>query len=292
MLTRYMKRLVLGYIMSSTVLSDDEKIFLRLAKRKNIEIVFFNAEKDIDGKELKKKSEKCHIIFNSTAEEFELELAKTLESLGKKVIDSPKAFYYAEDKWVFFVKSLEHGIPVPETILLSENLAVAEAELRRFSHWPVVLKRVSGCQGEFVARAMDEKEAMKAVKRLSAEGEERMPVIAQEFVKSHNYRVLLIGGKIVQCVLKKSTGWKATGAWAQRHLRFKPDSALKEIVRKVVNLTGIKICGIDLVKKNGKWLVLEVNSEPTFGFIEVDRKKLIGKALDFFRRHAIEHHLL
>ena len=45
--------------------------------------------------------------------------------------------------------------------------------------------------------------------------------------------------------------------------------------------TKIKIGGIDLLKKDGQWMVLEANSEPAFDFIEEEREKLISNALDF-----------
>lgn len=287
-----MRKVVIGYIFGTAKPGEDERIFLRLAKRKGIEIVLFSTFDEADEKEIEEKAKRCDIIYNSNADDFALELAKTMEGLGKKVVDSPKAYYYTEDKWMFFVKCREHGIPVPETILLSEDINEAKKELKKFNRWPVVLKRVSGCQGEFVERVGNQKEAMKIIRRFWRKGSERMPIIAQEFIKSHNYRVLVIGGRIVQTVLKKGRSWKATGAWAKRHNRFKADAELKKIVEKTIKLAGINICGIDLVKKDGKWVVLEVNSEPTFGFIECDRERLVNEALDFLKGYAKKIHNL
>ena len=281
-----MKKFVLGYIFLGKNLGDDEKIFLKLAKRKNMEIVLFDISADIGEEELAEKVKRCDLIYNSNANLFALEFAKTVEGFGKKVIDSPKAYYYVEDKWLFFVKCKKHGIPTPETILLSNNLTIAKGEFGRFNHWPLILKMVSGCQGEFVWRAENQKEAIEIIKKAWDGESEMQPIIAQEFIKSDTYRVLVFGSRIVQTVLKKSRGWKATGAWAYRHKRFKPNKGLREIVGKITKIAGIKICGIDLVKKDGKWVVLEVNSEPTFGFIGCDREKLVGKALNFLKTCA------
>ncbi|MBN2126896.1 MAG: ATP-grasp domain-containing protein [Candidatus Diapherotrites archaeon] len=279
-----MAKKVLGYIMSSTILGEDEKLFLKLAKEKNIDLVFFNLEKDTDKKDIKEKARRCDLVFNSVAEEFALEMAKTIECLGTKVIDSPKAYYYSEDKWMFYLNAKKHSVPVPETILLSENTNMALAELNKFNKWPVVLKRVEGCQGEFVARAANADEAKNIIYSFLEKENEAKPIIAQEFIKSHSYRVLTIGGKIIQCVKKKCHGWKAVGAWASSHRKFEPDVSLKKIVKKINGFSGINICGIDLVKKNNEWRVLEINSQPTFGFIEYDKKRLVGEALDFFKK--------
>ncbi|MFH1588377.1 MAG: ATP-grasp domain-containing protein [Candidatus Diapherotrites archaeon] len=281
-----MAKTVLGYILSSTVLGEDEKIFLNLAKEKNIEVVLFNLEKDLGREKLMEDAEKCSVVFNSVAEGFGVELAKTIESFGTKVIEPSKTFYYSEDKWMFYLNAEKHNIPVPETILLSENISAAMHELRKFGKWPAVLKRVEGCQGEFVAKAENEEQAKEILNSFLEKESEAKPVIAQEFIKSPSYRVLTMGGKIVQCVKKKSNSWKAIGAWASRHSRFEPDDSLKKIIKKINAFSGISICGTDLVKKDGEWRVLEINAVPTFGFIVSDKKRVIGEAIDFLKKTA------
>ena len=283
-----MKKAVIGYIYSEKKPSEDEKIFLSIAKKKNIKIVPLSLSEVKDEKALEKKVKECDLVYNSSAEEFSIEFAKTIEVLGKKVIDSPKAYYYTEDKWIFFLKCKEHNLPVPDTILLSNNQNLAKSELKKFNCWPVILKRIEGCQGEYVARAENIGEAEKIIKKFWKKGSERLPIIAQEFINSPSYRVTVIGDKIVQAVKKKHHGWKSTGAWAFRHQRFVVDEEIKKIIKKLIKISGIKIIGVDLLKKQGKWVVLEINSEPTFSFIWVDKKKLIEEALSFLKAEAIK----
>jgi RimK family alpha-L-glutamate ligase len=237
----------------------------------------------LDEGQIEEAIKRCDIVYNNSAEEFSLEIAKTIESLGKKVIEKPEVFYGTEDKWLFFVKCRKHNIPTPRTILLSENLNIAKRELEEFGNWPVVLKRVSGTMGEYVDRADNLKEAEGIIKKFWKKGSEKLPIIAQEFILSSSYRVTVIGGKIVQTAIKKNKGWKATGVYAKKIGKFKIDKELKKIIDKVVKMSKINICGIDLLKKDGKWLVLEVNSEPAFDFFENGREKLIGEVLDFLK---------
>jgi RimK family alpha-L-glutamate ligase len=276
-----MKKLVIGYVFSGRKLGDDEKIFLKLAKKKKIELLIFNIFKDFDEKELGEKIKKCDIVYNSTAEDFGLEFVKTIEELGKKVIESSKAYYYTEDKWMFYLKCKEYGIPFPETILLSENENLIKGELERFNRWPVILKRIEGCQGEFVDKAENLNQAMRIIKKFWKKGSQRIPIIAQEFIPSITYRVTTIDNKIVQTIKKSNKRWKATGAWDYSLKKFNPDKNLRQIIKKLLRISNINICGIDLMKKNNQWLVLEVNSEPTFGFFEKEREKLINKTLNF-----------
>ena len=262
-------------------LGEEEKIFVNLAKKKKIKLVMMNISKIKDEKEIKKKIKNCKVIFNNTGEGFGIEIAKTIEALGKKVVDSPKTYYFVEDKWMFFVKCKEHGIPSPETILLSENIQIAKSELKKFKKWPVILKRVYGTWGEYVEKADNLNQAERIIKKFWKKGSERVPIIAQEFIRSPSYRVTLIGDKVIQTAIKENIGWKSTGVYEKKFEKFKIDKNLKEIIKKIKKFSGISICGIDFLKKEKQWIVIEINAEPGLDFFKNERKKLIGKVLNF-----------
>lgn len=275
----------IGIIYSGKNPGKDEQIFLKLAKKKNIELIMINISKEIDEEQIHKKIKPCNIVYNTSAEDFSVELTKTIEEWGKKIIDSSEAYYYIEDKWMFYVKCKKHKIPVPETNLLSENITSVKRELKNFGRWPVILKRVNGTMGQFVEKANDLNQAEYIIKKFWKKGSEKLPIIAQELILSPSYRVTVIGNEIVQTALKENkSSWKATGNFAKHFKKFPVDKELKLIINKLMKFVKIKICGIDLLKKNGKWIVLEVNSEPDFGFFEDEREKLIGLTLDFLKK--------
>lgn len=281
-----MKKITIGIIFAGSLLGEDEKILKRLSVRKNFDLILFDIYHDLDKKELEEKIKKCDIIYNNSAENFAIEFEKTLEELGKKVVDPSKSYYYSEDKWMFFLKCKEHNIPTPETILLSENLEVVKDELKKFGHWPVILKRIEGTCGEFVKKSNNIKDAILNIKALWKKGNEKQPIIAQEFIDSPSYRVTVIDKKIVQTAVKNSKGWKKTGVYAKRIKRFKIDKELKVMVKKINEFSGIKICGIDFLKKQGKWLALEINSAPAFDFFEYEREKIIKEVIEFLKKEA------
>ena len=276
----------IGYIFCERKLGKDEKAFLKVAKAKKIELILFNVDGEINEKEIEEKAAKCDVIFNNSAEEFAIELVKTLEELGKKVIDSSETYYHTEDKWLFYIKCKEHGIPTPKTELLSENLSAIKKELHEFGYWPVILKRIEGTCGEYVEKADTPGEAVRIVKKFWNKGGRNVPIIAQELVNSPSYRVTMIGDKIVQTALKENHGWKATGVYEKHFKKFKVDYELRKIINKVRKVMKINVCGIDLLKKGGEWLVLEVNSAPGLDFFEDEREKLIGKILDLLKKEA------
>ena len=187
---------------------------------------------------------------------------------------------------MFFVECKKNHIPTPETILLSEKMKVVSQEVKKFSKWPLILKRVSGTCGEYVGRADNFGEVKKIIKKFWKKGSERLPIIAQEFIHSPTYRVTIIGDEIVQAILKKNSNWKATGVYAKRVRKFKVDKDLKALIKKILKVTKIRISGIDLLKKNDKWLVLEINAQPAFSFIETEKEKLIKKVFKFLIKEA------
>lgn len=279
------RKFALGYIYSDRKLGKDEKAFLKIAKKNNVELVMFNIIDKINEKELEERAKKCDIIFNNSAEIFAEEIVKTFEQLGKRVIDSSKAAYYPEDKWIFYMECKKNKIPVPETILLSENISAAKKELEDFKRWPVVIKRVEGTHGEYVEKADNPDEAEKIMKRFWKKGSERIPMIAQEFIaNSPSYRVTLIGDRIVQTAIKNAKGWKKIGVYEKRIERFELDKKLIEIAKKVSRMSGIKIIGIDLLKKNKNWVVLEVNAQPGLDFFNVDEEKIVQEIINYLKK--------
>lgn len=271
-----MKKPVIGCMFYGPSHGDDEKLFDRVCKKLGHKCVFIDVSQGISFEEIENTVKECDIIYNNSAEEISIEFEKTLESLGKKVIDKTMTYITSEDKWNFYVGCMERNIPVPRTELLSINLNIAKKELREFGDFPVILKRVEGTTGDYVEKADNLEEAVKIINDFNIKGNQRLPIIVQEFILSPSYRVTVIDGKIVQTFVKRSNSWKATGVYAKKIERFEVDDDLKKLVDKIISFTKIKVCGIDLLKKEDKWIALEVNSAPAFDFIGSEREKLIG----------------
>jgi glutathione synthase/RimK-type ligase-like ATP-grasp enzyme len=284
-----MKKIItIGYIFNEPGLRKDEKFFIKTAKNKNTDLIMINTAKDLNEEELEEKIKKCDIFFNNSAEDFSLEIVKTIEELGKKVVEPSKEFYYNEDKWMFFLKCKEHKIPTLKTILLSQNWNIIKTELEKFNEWPVVLKRVEGTNGDYVDKADNLGQAERITKKFWRKGSNRLPIIAQEFIKSPSYRVTIINDKIVQTAIKINKNWKATGCYIlDKHVKkFQVDKQLKKIISKLNKVFGMKIYGVDLFKKDGKWLVLEINSAPGLDFLAREEKILVEEILDFLKKEA------
>jgi ribosomal protein S6--L-glutamate ligase len=190
---------------------------------------------------------------------------------------------------MFYIKCRENRIPTPETILIPNNLTMARAELKEFGKWPVILKRIYGTRGEWVERADNLNDAVAKVKSFWAKDVDKLPIIAQEFIKSFSYRVTIINGKIIQTAIKKSNHWKCTGVYIKKVEKFRIDAKLRKILNKVIRSMKIGICGVDLLKKGKEWVVLEVNAEPGLDFIDGEQEMLVDKVLDYLKWYYKKH---
>lgn len=279
------KKKVIGYLYYGKF-GKDEKAFFKIAKQKNIELVMINISKDFSEDIIKNELKDCNVIYCNTAEPYAIEIIKTLEEFGKNVIDSSKDHLYIQDKWMFYLECMLRKIPTPKTILLSEDLNVIKKQLDELNIWPVILKKLDGTMGEFIEKAEDSDEAVEIIKRFWGEHEERFPLIAQEFISSDSYRVTLINKEIVQSALKTGTSWKKTGVYAKKIKRFKIDKELAKLIKKINEFVNIRVCGMDFLKKDKKWVVLEVNSEPAFDFFENEREKIVSKVLEYLKKES------
>ncbi|MCX6750213.1 MAG: ATP-grasp domain-containing protein [Candidatus Pacearchaeota archaeon] len=284
-----MKKNTIGIITCGREIPKEGETFLKLAKKKNIKVILINISDKFNIKSVKRRVKKCDIIYCSVWDDFSVELTKTIEEWGVKIFESSNSYYYTEDKWMFYVKCKKYKIPTPDTILLSGNINNAKRELKEFGRWPVILKRVSGTMGEYVGKAKGMGEAEILIKKFWKKGSEKLPIIAQEFVKSPSYRVTVIGNKIAQTALKKNNaGWKATGVYAKKFEHFEVNKKLEKIIKRVMKFLDIKICGIDMLKKDGKWLLLEVNGQPSLDFFEEEREKLTESTLNLLMKQIEE----
>jgi RimK family alpha-L-glutamate ligase len=283
------KKKTIGIISCGREIETEGKIFTELAKKKEVNLILINTSEKFNINSFKRKVKKCDIIYCSVWDDFSIELTKTIEEWGVKILESSKSYYSTEDKWMFYVKCKKHNLPVPETILLSENITNARRELKEFGRWPVVLKRISGTMGEYVSKAKSLGEAENIIKKFWKKGSEKLPIIAQEFIKSPSYRVTVIGNKIMQTALKRNNaGWKATGVYAKKFEHFKVSKKTERMIKNLIKFLDIKICGIDMLNKNGKLVLLEVNGQPSLDFFEEEREKLTEAVLDLLIKQASE----
>jgi len=261
--------------------SPTEKHLLPVLKKK-FNLVMFPLQADIEYSTLKERSRGLQIVLNTAGDMpntyDSLEMAKTFEGLGKRVIDSSKSFYYREDKWLFYQTCVKHKLPTPITYYIPRDINASRKKLRQIlEEGPVVFKGVFSDTGKAVKRAMNYEEALHVISTLHKKTG-IMPLVAQRYVPHGkvSYRVTLAGGKIIQSITKYGKNWKEGKLfWKNEKYRtFRPDKKLAAICTKTAKCFGLEWCGIDLMKDSSdRWQLIEVNSCPSMDFVLSDMKR-------------------
>ena len=258
--------------------------------KKKFELVLFPVQNDIEYAVLKKQSADIRVMLNTAGDMPNtydaLEMCKTFEGLGKRVIDSSKSFYYGEDKWMFYQQCVKHRLPTPMTYYIPRDIVASRTKLKQIlDEGPVVFKGTFSDTGRAVKRALTYEDALRVIKSLHKKVG-IMPLIAQRFVDHGkvSYRVTLAGDKIIQSVVKVGKNWKEGKLfWKnEKYRRFTPDKKLAALCRKTAKVFGLEWCGIDLMRDaKGKWYLIEVNSCPSMDFVLKDMKRANTALADY-----------
>jgi len=285
------KKYTIGYVYPESDKSLDDKVLVRLLK-KRFNIILFPLEKQVDQKQIEDQAKLCKLIFNNAVYEpfawEAIELSKSFEEFGIKVINSSHSFYYQEDKWMFYLECLEHKIPTPLTYLITKKLNYNKEKIRKILvEGPIVIKAIFSDKGECVERAKTFDEFNYKLKKIINKNP-ISPVIAQKYIEHGNtsYKVVLIGNKVVQGVVIRGKSWEQTGCKRkERYRTFRPDKKLKDICKKAPRAFGMKWCSLDFIKQNNDWYILEVNGCPSISVMN-DMKKIAKMLANYLYQEA------
>ncbi|MBS3151150.1 ATP-grasp domain-containing protein [Candidatus Woesearchaeota archaeon] len=281
------KKLSIGIIYYKTYHDYEDKLLPLALIKKNIDVVCLPAEEQLDFSEIKEKTKRCKLIYNDTICQpmlFEsLELSKTLEELGKRVINSSHSFFYQEDKWMFYLKCLEHRIPTPKTYFIPVETKFYSRFIKEIlKNTPLVLKGVFSDNALTVEKATNYPAFLKKVNKI-VEKSPGSPIIAQEYIPNLNrsYRATLINYRLEQFVVKISKSWKQSGNVREHFRNIKVNKKLKDLCERASRALGMQVCGLDLIFNNGRWYIIEANSCPALNFINDDENRLVKNLANY-----------
>lgn len=214
----------------------------------------------------------CDFIVYFDKDKYASEL---LEKCGYRLFNRHKSVLLCDDKMATYIALEKSGVHFPKTLpaplcyiggqtVLPQTLDKVEQEL----DYPVVVKQSYGSLGKGVFLAKNKQELVGLANRLIC-----TPHHFQQYIKSSHgmdIRVIVIGGKAVCAMLRKSNGdFRSNvelGGIGQKMELSAPFKQTAELCAKTLELD---YCGVDLlIDKNGNPLVCEVNSNAFFGGIE------------------------
>lgn len=160
---------------------------------------------------------------------------------------------------IFFKKNIPH---VPTAYLIDNKIEKVESLLKNLSfHYPIVIKNDYGARGNAVWK-VDSSETL----REFLSHRRNQDILFQPFIKnSGDYRIIVINGKSIGIMrrIAKAGEWRnnfSQGASVEQH----SDETMSAFAENVAKKIGIDAVGIDIIKCDTGYLVLELNF--FFGF--------------------------
>lgn len=224
-------------------------------------------------------------------------VARIAELHGVRVIDDPDSIFICCDKVNMYRHLMQAGVPIPDTIFLSESELTGRRAEELFDELgkPLVLKAPHSSFSMYVDRVNNAEEFLQTGKRYMRRSDR---IVAQRFVSSgFDWRVGVLGGEalyVCQYTIPKRR-WKILTYTPEGKAIYGPvrsyplgeaDPLLIARAVAASNSIGNGLYGVDLKQVGNDYLVIEVNDNPTILVGDEDQKsgdlyqRIIGYLVD------------
>lgn len=208
--------------------------------------------------------------------------ARTAEMHGIAVIDDPDSIRICCDKVNMYRHLMHHDIPIPDTRIIDRQCIGPQwaAQLLEDLGAPVVLKAPNSSFSLYVEKASTPEEIISVSKRFLRRADR---IVAQRFVPtSFDWRVGVLGGEplyVCQYTIPKKR-WKILthtldGKTVYGPVRGVPlekaPQGLLECAMAAARAVGNGLYGVDLKQTEDRYLVIEVNDNPTINAGDEDQ---------------------
>ncbi|GAA1298547.1 hypothetical protein GCM10009647_012690 [Streptomyces sanglieri] len=187
-----------------------------------------------------------------------LALARSLEALGARVVNSAAATELCQDRSRIAAVAADAGLPMPRTRTLdrlSEALRGAEpAE----NGYPLMVKSRHSRRADLVARV----DGPDGLRGLASKWSDE-PVVLQEFVANSgwDHKLWVIGGEVFTGVRPAAVGAPPGGARPAPLVRDLPQDWTRLALR-TGEVFGLDVYGVDLLDREGAPVVVDINAFP------------------------------
>jgi glutathione synthase/RimK-type ligase-like ATP-grasp enzyme len=222
-------------------------------------------------------------------------VSKTAWELGLKVVDDPQSIQICGNKIHLYDLFQKHGVPHIPTLFLNKDEVHHKRFLEVFELLgkPVVVKAPYTSFSRYVEKAACETSFREIAKRFFRKSD---VLAVQTFMPTaFDWRVGVLKRQVLYvCKYMMPKGrWKhgckrrgkPTFVWGRTFSvsRDHAPLALKETALKACDVIGNGLYGVDIKEIDGKYVVVEVNDNPSIyaGYEDYRNKDLYGKIVDY-----------
>jgi len=157
---------------------------------------------------------------------------------------------------------------------------------------PAVIKLLEGTQGIGVVLAETKKAAESVIEAFMGL---KTNILIQEFIKESggtDIRCFVVGGRVVAAMKRQGAEGEFRSnihrGGSATLVRLTPEERSTAV--RAAKITGLNVCGVDILRSNHGPLVMEVNSSPGLQGIEITTEKdVAGMIISFIEKNAKPH---
>ncbi len=157
---------------------------------------------------------------------------------------------------------------------------------------PAVIKLLEGTQGIGVVLAETKKAAESVIEAFMGL---KTNILIQEFIKESggtDIRCFVVGGRVVAAMKRQGAEGEFRSnihrGGSATLVRLTPEERSTAV--RAAKITGLNVCGVDILRSNHGPLVMEVNSSPGLQGIEsTTEKDVAGMIISFIEKNAKPH---
>ncbi len=196
-----------------------------------------------------------------------LNIASTFEAHGIRIINSSEVLELCGNKLLTSQILSKNGIATPKTVVaFSSESAMQAIETIGF---PCVMKPIVGSWGRQVVPIRDRETAEALIEMREQQADSMQTIFyIQEMIKRppRDIRCIAVGDDVVTSVYRYAAddSWKTNVALGGRTEPCRLTSELEDIVLRAARAVGGGILGVDVMEREGEYVVHEVNGTVEF----------------------------
>lgn len=209
-------------------------------------------------------------------------VVRHFQMMGAKVLNKPEGIINSRDKFRSLQLLSQGGVKIPNTYF-SNDMYYADRIVNQLLGYPFIMKVLEGTQGQGVFLVKSPEEA----EQLFAEHiKKQTRVILQEFLSEFSgkdLRIIVVKGEVVASMMRVAQEGEFR---SNIHMGGKGENvtiseAEKEMAIRSLEILGLEMAGVDIMRSSQGSMVIEVNSSPGFEGIEGTTKiDVAGKLIE------------
>ncbi len=194
-----------------------------------------------------------------------LNVLHMLAKQGVRIYNDVKAIERTVDKAMTSFLLRTHGVATPATWVCESRLEAERIrQMALENNQSLVIKPLFGSQGQGV-RMLPSNEALPVPMQQYVDGVYYLQQLIESAEVPHDYRVFVVGDKVVAAMKRFGSGFVSNVAAGGRCETVQANEIMTQLALQAAKAVEIDYCGVDIIQAaNGEYYVLEVNSIPAW----------------------------